>query len=42
MADWSVENMNPNITPSGMLLDASMLPKKEKDATKHLILIRLK
>jgi len=26
IADWSVENVNPDVTPHGMLLDVSVLP----------------
>jgi hypothetical protein len=29
IADSSVENMNPGVTPNGMLLDISLLLKKE-------------
>jgi hypothetical protein len=36
IADWLVKNMNPDMTPSGMLLDVS-----EKRYNNHLILIRL-
>jgi hypothetical protein len=32
-ADWSVENMNPDMTPNGMLLDN----KKNKIKTNRLI-----
>ena len=43
MVDWSVENMNPDMTPHGMSLYVySVSPKKEtKIYHKHLILIRL-
>ena len=48
IADWSVENMNPHMTPYGMPLDVNVLLKKRKKKqenndkyNKHLILIRL-
>jgi len=28
--DWSVGNVNPDMTPNGMLLDVNILPKKKK------------
>ena len=39
-ADWSVENMNPDMTPKGMLLDVSVLT--EFLFNKHTILMRLR
>ena len=43
-ADWSVENINPDMTPNVMSLDISISPenqKKKEKNNKHLILIRL-
>jgi hypothetical protein len=44
VAEWSVENMNPDVCPYRMSLDASVSPKKKKEKkgyNKQLILIRL-
>jgi hypothetical protein len=31
VAEWSVENMNPDVSPYRMSLDASVSPKKKKE-----------
>jgi len=43
VAEWSVENMNPAVTPYRMSLDASVTKekKRKKRYNKQLILIRL-
>lgn len=40
MADWSIENLNPDMTTNGMLLNISVSSKKKEKETgysKHLI-----
>jgi hypothetical protein len=37
LADWSVENVKPDMTPNGMMLDVSVSPRNKKikkDTTK--------
>jgi hypothetical protein len=41
IADWSVDNMNHDMSPKGMVLDVSLSPKKKnvksKRYKKHVI-----
>ena len=41
IADWSIENVTPDAIPYKILLDISVLPKKNNTCNKYLILIRL-
>jgi hypothetical protein len=41
IADWSVENIKPDMTPYRMLLDVIVSPKNKKKGTTNIILIRL-
>jgi len=41
ITDWSVENMNLDMTPNKILLDVSVSPKNNVINNKHLILIRV-
>ena len=41
IADWSVENMNPEITQNGVLLDVSVFPEK-KHATNMVLYLLFK
>ena len=44
IADWSVESMNVDMTPSGISLDVNVSPmiiKKKRRYNSHIILIRL-